>query len=411
VSYAFFTPKYSGNYSFVIENDPRESQAAQAGTFMVIRHINTNEWYQQFIQGCVNNLPVENTSWAFEFMSASKHIEVEVQVPNTLDMYEARLYLMANPSQDMGTILNNVSLAWEPGLYGNLSGTFGGYNLDAKGYRGSWYASCEYPGQSMLINYTSPYTGESLYHLVFIGQEGAGNINFVVKTDFQGPSINMTSQPQEVSPGQQVNMNFTVNGQANLAQISVQYSKDGWSTSQTAPLVLDLRDNYTATIPGQPAGTKIEYNITAIDVVGNTAKYLDSYAVKYPTVTNCTMKSRVWTLGRNTTVSGFVKPAEGDLTVMVTFTSQNGSIVERFAQTLANGTFFASFSPNATGKWAVQATCLEDDLHFGSASEAIEFSVVNGNSLLSGDMIYVYSAIGMVTIAAIAVVVIRRRNE
>jgi len=410
VSYPFFTPKYSGNYSFVIQNDPRESQAAQAGTFMLIEHVDTNEWYSQFIQGCVNNVPVENTSWAFEFTTASKHIEVEVEVPDTLDMYEARLYLMANPSQGKGTILNNVSLAWEPGLYGNVSGAFGGYNLNAKGYRGSAYASCEYPGQSMLINYTSPYSGENLYHLVFIGQQGTGNINFVVKTDFQSPSINMTSLPQEVPAGQQVNMNFTINGQAKLKQIFMQYSNDGWKTSQAANLASSLT-NYTVTIPAQQAGTKIEYNITAIDVVGNKAQYLNSYAVKYPTVTNCTTRTRVWTLGRNATVSGFVRPAASNLTVEVTFTPQNGSAIERYVQTLTDGTFFASFSPNATGKWAVQATCLEDNLHFASVSESIEFSVVKGNNVLSGDMIYICSAVGMVTITAIAVVVIRRRSE
>jgi hypothetical protein len=143
----------------------------------------------------------------------------------------------------------------------------------------------------------------------------------------------------------------------------------------------------------------------------NKAQYLNSYAVKYRTVTNCTLKTRVWTLGRNTAISGFVKPAAGNLTIEVTFTPQNGSIVERYVQTLANGTFFSSFSPNATGKWTVQATCLGDNLHFGSVSESIEFSVVNGNSLLSGYMMYVYAAVGIVTIAAIAVVVIRRRSE
>jgi hypothetical protein len=411
VSYPFFTPKYTGNYSFVIQNDPRESQAAQAGTFMLIRHVDTNEWYQQFIQGCVKNVPVENTSRAFEFMTASKHVEVDVQVPSTLDMYEARLYLMANPTQGMGTTLNNVSLAWEPGLYGNVSGAFGGYNLDAREYRGMAYASCEYPGQSMLINYTSPYQGDSLYHLVFIGQQGAGNIDFLVKTDFRGPSINMTNLPQKVFPGQQVNMNFTVDGETKLEQISMRYSKDGWNTSEIMPVVLDLKNTYAATIPEQPAGTKIEYNITATDVVGNKAQYLNSYTVKYPTVTNCTLKTRVWTLGRNTTISGFVKPAAGNLTIEVTFTPQNGSIVERYTQTLANGTFFANFSPNATGKWTVKATCLEDDLHFGSVSEGFEISVVNESSLLSGYMMYICAGIGMMTILVIAVVIIRRRGE
>jgi len=411
VSYAFFTPKYSGNYSFVIQNDPRESQGAQAGTFMLIQHIDTNEWYQQFIQGCVGNFSVENTSWAFEFMTASKHISVEVEVPDTLDMYEARLYLMANPSQGMGTILNNVSLAWEPGLYGNVSGSFGGYNLDAKGYRGSAYASCEYPGQSMLINYTSPYLGESLYHLVFIGQQGAGNINFAVKTDFQSPSINMTSLPNDVPPGQSVDLNFTVNDEAKLEQISMEYSEDEWNTSRIASLIMSPNNTYMAVVPQQSAGTEIEYNITAIDVVDNKAQYLNSYAVKYPTVTNCTLKTKVWTLGRNTTISGFVKPAAANLTIEVTFTPQNSSLVEMYVRTLRNGTFFASFSPNATGKWTVQAVCLGDDLHFGSTSESIEFSVIKGSSLLSGDVMYIFSAIGGVTIAVIAVVITRRRNE
>jgi hypothetical protein len=59
----------------------------------------------------------------------------------------------------------------------------------------------------------------------------------------------------------------------------------------------------------------------------------------------------------------------------------------------------------------VQAACLEDNLHFGSASENIEFSVVKGNNLLSADMIYICSAVGMVSIVAIVVVVIRRRSE
>ncbi|HVP40717.1 MAG TPA: hypothetical protein VMS95_02025, partial [Candidatus Krumholzibacteriaceae bacterium] len=182
VTYPYFTPKYSGNYTFVIRNDPRESQAAEAGTFMLIQYVETNKWYEQYIQGKVNDQPVQNTSWAFEFQTSSKNIEAKIRVPDTLDMYEARLYLMANPSQGKGTTLNNVSLAWEPGLYGNRSSIYGGYNFDSKQYRGLAYASCEYPGQDMLINYTSPYDGESLYHLVLIGEAGEGTIGFAVKT-------------------------------------------------------------------------------------------------------------------------------------------------------------------------------------------------------------------------------------
>jgi hypothetical protein len=410
VSYPFFTPKYSGNYTFVIRNDPRESQAADPATLMLIQHVETNKWYQRFIQGKINDLPVENTSWAFEFMTSSKNIEIKVQVPDTLDMYEARLYLMANPSQGKGTRLNNVSLVWEPALYGNRSGMFGGYNLDSKQYRGLVYASCEYFGQDMLINYTSPYEGESLYHLVFIGEKGEGSVNFTVKTDFKGPSIDVIDAPQKAFPEQQVNMTFRITAKSELKQVLMQYTNNYWNTTQTATLVSNVTNMYTGTIPMQPAGTRIEYNITATDVVDNKAQYRNSYIVKYATVTNCTLQAKVSELGRNVTISGFVQPAAGNLTVKVTFTPKNGSIIEKRVLTLADGTFYASFSPNATGKWTVQVTCLEDVLHFGSVSDSVEFSVVAESDFLGSYGMYIYAGAGAMAAVVIIVVVIRKRR-
>jgi len=326
-------------------------------------------------------------------------------------MYEVRLYLMANPSQGKGTQLNNVSLAWEPGLYGNRSGVFGGYNLNSKEFRGLAYASCEYFGQDMLINYTSPNNGESLYHLVLIGEEGEGDIDLAVKTDFQGPSVNVINAPQKVFPEQHVNMTFRVNGKTELKQVSLQYSKDNWNTSETtSPVFNQTTHVYTASIPEQPAGTRIEYNITAIDVVDNKAQFRNSYVVKYATVTNCTLKTEVWALGRNITISGLVSPATSNLTIKVTFAPHNGSIIEKRVYTLANGTFFVSFSPNATGKWTVQAACLEDDSHFSSVSDSVEVLVVAESDFFGTYSMYIYAVVGIVVTAVIAVVVIKRRS-
>jgi hypothetical protein len=410
VTYPYFTPKYSGNYTFVIRNDPRESQAAETGTFMLIQHVETNKWYQQYIQGKVNDQPVQNTSWAFEFMTSSKNVEIKIQVPNALDMYEARLYLMANPVQSKGTRLNNVALAWEPGLYGNRSGNFGGYNLDSKEYRGLAYASCEYPGQDMLINYTSPYDGESLYHLVLIGETGEGSVSFAVKTDFQGPSIDATNAPQRVFPEQQVNMTFRVNGKTELSQVQMQYSSDNWNSSQSVTLISNQTRVYTTAIPRQPAGTRIRYNVTAIDVVNNKAQYQDSYIVKYATVMNFTLKTKLWTLGRNVTVSGSIQPAASNLTVKVTFTPHNGSMTQKIVYTLTNGTFFVSFAPNATGKWTIEAECLEDDAHFGSVSDPIEFSVEPEGDFFGVYSMYIYAGVAVMVVAVVAVVVLRKRR-
>ena len=70
-------------------------------------------------------------------------------------MYEARLYMMANPSTNLGTVLNGLPLPIEEGLYGTLTGIYGGYNVDSDGIRiNQAMARSEYTGEDMLINFT-----------------------------------------------------------------------------------------------------------------------------------------------------------------------------------------------------------------------------------------------------------------
>ena len=410
VTSPYFTPKYSGNYTFVIRNNPAESQAADAATFMLIQHVETNEWYQRYLQGTVDNQSALNTSWAFEFETSSKNIEIEIRVPQTLDMYEARLYLMANPSQNKGTMLNNVPLAWEPGLYGNVSGNFGGYNLNSKQYRGLAYASCEYPGQDMYINYTSTYSGESLYHLVLIGEVGEGVVSFAIKTDFQSPTIDITNVPQKVFPGQQANITFRVNATTEISTVQMQYTSDSWTTSQAATVASNESCVYTAEVPGQPSGAQVYYNLNATDIMDNEAQYQGSYLVKNATTMNFGLKTKIWTLGKNLTISGSVQPAVANLTIQVTFQPSNGTAIQKIVYTLANGTFFVGFAPNATGKWTVEASCLEENTYFGSASDTLDFSVIPNSGFFGTSSIYIFAGVGTASAAVIAFMVVRRRR-
>jgi hypothetical protein len=125
---------------------------------------------------------------------------------------------------------------------------------------------------------------------------------------------------------------------------------------------------------------------------------------------NFTLKTKVWPLGRNITVSGSVQPAAGNLTIQVTFQPYNGSTVQKIVHTLANGTFFASFAPNATGKWTVEASCLEDDTHFGSVGDTIDFSVVPESGFFGSSSMFICVGVGVAIAAAVAVIVVRRRR-
>ena len=85
---------------------------------MMIEHVETGRWYSRYMEGKVDDEPVEKTTWAYEFNASSSPIEVLVDVPDTLDMYEARIYVMTNP-KEKENLLNGMPLPWEDGLYGN----------------------------------------------------------------------------------------------------------------------------------------------------------------------------------------------------------------------------------------------------------------------------------------------------
>src|SRR3972149_2719103 len=51
VNDAVFAPSQSGNYTFVIVNDERESKGAQQATFMIIENLECNIWQTHYAEG------------------------------------------------------------------------------------------------------------------------------------------------------------------------------------------------------------------------------------------------------------------------------------------------------------------------------------------------------------------------
>lgn len=391
----YFSPKHSGNYTFVIRNDPRESKSAQNATFMIIENVQCNTWLKHYTVGKDNNdQPTLRTSWAYEFITENPHVEVVIKVPETLDMYEARLYLMADPQSKNKSIISNVPLAWEPGLYGDRSEMYGGYNLQSKEYRGQAYASCEYYGQDMLLNYTSPHIGKSLYHLVLIAEAGYGTIDFVIKTNHESASL----KPQ-VNPSRGYAQNETViayiSNSTNLASATLQYSINNWRNTTSISMQIENDRTCTTTIPKQQAGTSVHYKVKALDVFENILTANGNYTVKHATTLNITAPQTV-TLSQNITIKGKLTPETGDRTLTVTFTFSN--ITKQITcQTLPNGEFKASFKPETIGTWKIQATFAGDQSMYECISSQLPVKVEEP-SIFAKYSLYIGGAIGAVGI-------------
>jgi hypothetical protein len=378
VKQPFFTAKHTGNYSFLIKNDPRESHGAKSATFMLIEHVQCNQWHQHYFHGKVNDQPVGNTSYAYEFHTTSQHVEVQIKVPDTLDMYEARLYLMANPSEEISTLLNGVPLAWEPGLYGNLSlhtpTPYGGYNLDSRGFRHTEaIASCEYPGEDMLINFSSPYDGNVLYHLVLIAEYGSGFVNFRVKTDFKPPTLELIVPPKTVSTENSVKVTaFAHDNVSEVEEVLVNYTTDNWATWNSIEMSFFPNQTYVGTVPQQLAGTIVQYKVIAWDNVENSIQVSGNFTVKHPTNLSFSLSASTIYFGENMTVSGLI--THGRATVKLNY-SCNDETAARLIRANASGFFADVYTPNSTGIWTVSASWIGNETCFDAPPTFKNFTV------------------------------------
>ena len=399
----FFVPASSGNYTFAIVNDARESNGAEQATFMVIENIECDRWYTHEVSGKVADTPVFNTSWAYEFMTDSPLIELWVRVPDTLDMYEARLYLMSNAESFS---VNNVSLPWEMGLYGNLS-SVGGYNLESEEYRGVAYASCEFNGQDMFLNYTQPFAGENVYHLVLMGEVGAGTIEYMVKTTFGGVLKPLTF-PQRVTPSNETLISYAANT-TQLENATLQYTTDNWKNITTVGMAVS---NMTcnATIPQQEAGSFVEYTVQATDTIKNQLTASGNFTVKYPSaITEFNATRMTVTRGENITVAGALSAEAGGAPVTVTFMSVNATETVT-CMALGNGTFTASFQPEDTGDWMVQAAFAGNSTVYGCESETVMVTVAEP-SFFAVYGIFIGGGVGGSLAAVGAVVYVKKYRE
>ncbi len=396
----FFVPELTGNYTFVISNSPFASKGAQQATFMIIEDVQCNVWDQCYLEGMNSQYTQSlDTSWAYEFVTNSSQVDVYVNVPDTLDMYEARLYLMTDPTSNNQTLLDGVPLAWEPGLYGNMTQAnpvVGGYNLETTGYRGVSWASCEFYGQEMQLNFTSPTNQTTLYQLVFIGEVGNGTIQFLIKTDFNESSLAPSLIPSRVYPGSNATVTY-VSTMANLQNATLQYSIDNWASVNTTTMEIS-NGTCTAIIPGQEAGTTVQYSVKAVDALENALAANGSYTVKYPSTLNFTSIPTGAKPGDNVTITGVLAPSAKDMPVTIYFVSANGT-EQTVCKTLNDGTFSGSFTFNTTGTWIVYASFNGTATVYQSNTSTVTVQVEE--TLLARFLLYIFGGIGAVATVAI----------
>jgi len=70
-NHQYFVPEASGKYEFTIINDVRDSEDDQSAYFVLIEHIDVNEWYSIRLEGRARDTQDEvlRSGWGYEFNS------------------------------------------------------------------------------------------------------------------------------------------------------------------------------------------------------------------------------------------------------------------------------------------------------------------------------------------------------
>jgi hypothetical protein len=284
-------------------------------------------------------------------------------------MYEARLYLM-NDAKSLN--INSYPLPWEPGIYANVTNKIGGYNFESEGSRGVAYASCEYAGKGMFLNYSSTNKLTNLYHLVLIGEEGSGELQFMLKTHFGNESFLPVVAPKTVLTGNATEIAYASISNS-IERATCFYTIDNWTT-QSSIIMSIINHTCSAIVPSQKAGTIVQYKIEALDYLRNVLETSGNYTVKTVSNLNFSLLTEKIPLGQNITVSGVLNPVTNTSTVKLLIFGAN------YNQTLKciimpDGSFETSFKPPNSGNYSITATSLETKVSFGAYSSELFFSV------------------------------------
>ena len=370
----YFVPPMTGTYSFEILNDDRDSKASEPAIFVLIEHIDVNTRYSQGLEGRDSeDNEVLFSGWAYEFNTPAPKIRVFVDVPDSLDMYEVRLYMMANPDADVGYNINGLGVPYGY-LFEEFSGEYGGFSSSCKGDRNiDAMDSGETSGRDMEFVFDTPNAGNGtsdiFYFLAVIAEREVGTVEFYVQTDFDPPVITPIEPPIYGYEGEKTEIKASITDEGRIERAWVEYRLG--DVVEDIDLTFD-GENWIGYLPFFEGGDFVEYEVSAMDEFGSTSSVESEFLVKREVSIMLNMYQ--------TSLIGHEKAeihGRSSLeTTPLTLTFMNGAINKTYEITTdEDGNFDFTFTPDQLGLWTCQASYVGSDITFPTLSDTISFTL------------------------------------
>ena len=379
----FFIAPTTGTYRFKIINDERDSKDTEGAVFMLIEHIDVNTEYFQDLEGRDSaGKEVLFSGWAYEFDTTAPLVRVFVEVPDSLDMYEARLYMMANPDSEIGYDLNGLGVP-SGNLFSAFDGQYGGFSTSCKGDRNiDAMASCEHSGKDMEFTYNTPNsyndTGNIFYYIVLIAEHDEGTVKFYVQTDFSPPEVILQKPPEVGYAGEETEIRVSAEDEYDVVHVGVSYNV---GSSATSTIDSKFKDGvWTCKLPPFNSGDYIHYTVHAEDKFGNTGSVESEFLVKKKTVIECDIDDIILVGDEKASISGRTSLSSATLNLQFVNDATNH---EYEVTTDENGEFEFVFTPDKTGEWKFLASFEGNEIETSATSGTIKFTMESKPTYIS----------------------------
>ena len=387
----YFVPEMDGTYTFRIYNDPKDSGGEESAVFMLIKHIEMNTEYNVTLYGKprVGEPYPFWFNYAYEFDTPNDDYQLVVKVPDPdlergyagLDMYEARVYPMASPSQGVGHYLKGIGVPWGHLLSGSIEGIYGGYNTSIEGASSIEYtASCEYSGEDMLVTFGKPVHNETetvvddptvFYYLVLLAEYDYGTVEFYLKTDYRPLNVTLLNPGVVGYNGEETTIYVDVEAYHRVESVSMNYTTDNWKTEDTVEL-RKCEEGYKGNIPKFQLNDVVKYKVIASDEVDNKGSTRGEFEVKNKVDLSLSGSRTSLKGGESLTVLGSSSLSNTDHTIRFICGSRSKTVT---VKTNTVGEFQYTYTPQWVGDYEATVEYGGDGINHAAVSHIREFSV------------------------------------
>jgi hypothetical protein len=352
----YFVPDLTSDYYISVYNDEKESNSSKEAILTVIEHINTDEWIDLKMEAWHTTRSNDRCNWAYEFNTSTPEFKVLIEVPELLDMYEARIYLMGEPRagsrNSLGEYVNGIPVSWSGGLKGEVKSGIGGFNYDPQGYRQyECVDSAQHYGEDMEIT-ISEGSGNKLYHLVLMAEDGKGYVNFIIQTDFSPPQIELLNTSKNVNVKEDYFIDVKATTRYGLEKLSINYTIDNSSYISDTNFENRTNNIYRYHLPGLVTGDTLYYQVDAWDILGSKSSISNSFKV----MTNTTIELKVLknriTAGEEIITYGNIKNGGNEFTINYQRDGENST---HTIKPKSDGSYTHRFRPNLAGEYTITA--------------------------------------------------------